>query len=70
MRTVVLRPARLTAYRDAIGYFIESRDGAEWVREADREPLALVRGLLYGLEELAADALHAALTGRPTPHNC
>jgi len=70
MRTVVLRPARLTAYRDGVGYFIESRDGAEWVREEDREPLALVRGLLYGLEELAADALRAALTGRPTPRAC
>jgi len=70
MRTVVLRPARLTAYRDAVAYFVESRDSAEWVREEDREPLALVRGLVFGLEELAADALHAALTGRPATRPC
>ena len=70
MRTVVLRPARLTAYRDAVAYFLESRDAAEWVREEDREPLALARGLVYGLEELAADALHAALTGQPAPRPC
>ena len=46
MRTVVLRPARLTAYRDAVAHFVESRDAAEWLRDEDREPLALVRGLL------------------------
>ena len=66
MRTVVLRPARLTIYRDALARFIESRDEAEWIREEDREPLALVRGLLYPLEELCADALRAALTGGPS----
>jgi hypothetical protein len=63
MRTVVLRPARLTAYRDAVARFIESRDEAEWVREEDREPLARVRALLHPLEDLSADALRAALTG-------
>ncbi len=70
MRTVVLRPARLTTYRDALAYFVESRDAAEWLRDEDREPLALVRGLVYGLEDLAADALHAALTGRPVTRPC
>jgi hypothetical protein len=63
MRTVVLRPARLTVYRDAVARFVESRDEAEWVREEDREALARVRGLLYPLEDLCADALRAALTG-------
>ena len=63
MQTVVLRPARLTAYRDAVAHFLESRDDAEWLREEDREPLALVRGLLRALEELCADALRAALSG-------
>ena len=63
MRTVVLRPARLTAYRDAVAFFVESRDAADWLREEDREPLALVRGLLDPLEDLSADALRAALTG-------
>ena len=65
MRTVVLRPGRLTVYRDALAHFVETRDEAEWIREEDREPLALVRSLLLPLEELAADALRAALTGEP-----
>jgi hypothetical protein len=68
MRTVVLRPARLTVYRDAVARFIESCDEAEWVRDEDREALARVRALLYPLEDLCADALRAALTGHaPRP---
>jgi hypothetical protein len=68
MRTVVLRPARLTVYRDAVARFIESRDEAEWVREEDRDALARVRSLLWPLEDLCADALRAALTGHaPRP---
>jgi hypothetical protein len=67
MCTVVLRPARLSVYRDAIAAFIESRDSAEWVREEDREPLARVRSLLYALEDLCADAVRAALSGSPSP---
>jgi hypothetical protein len=67
MHTLVLRPARLTVYRDAIARFVESRDEAEWVREDDREPLARVRSLLLPLEELSGDALRAALTGAPAP---
>jgi len=63
LRTVVLRPARLTVLRDAIARFVESRDEAEWIREEDREPLARVRGLLAALEDLCADALRAALSG-------
>jgi hypothetical protein len=63
LRTVVMRPARLSAYRDALAYFVESRDTAEWLREDDREPLAAVRGLVAPLEDLCADALRAALTG-------
>jgi hypothetical protein len=70
MRTVVLRPARLTVYRDAIARFVESRDEAEWVREEDREPLARVRALLHPLEDLCGDALRAALTGVATPRPC
>jgi hypothetical protein len=62
MRTLVLRPARLTAYRDAVAAFVDSRDVAEWMREEDRGPLAVVRGLLFGLEDLCAAALRAALT--------
>ena len=63
MRTVVLRPARLTVYRDAIARFVETRDEAEWVREEDRESLARVRALLHPLEDLCGDALRAALSG-------
>ena len=65
--TVVLRPARLSAYRDAVAWFVESRDGAEWIAEEDREPLARVRGLLAPLEELCAQALRAALSPAPRP---
>ena len=67
MRTVVLRPARLTVYRDAVARFVESRDESEWVREEDQEPLARVRALLHPLEDLCADALRAALAGAATP---
>jgi hypothetical protein len=65
--TVVLRPARLTVFRNAIAGFVESRDSAEWIRDEDREPLARVRGLLAPLEELCADALRAALSGSASP---
>ena len=70
MRTVVLRPARLTTYRDALAYFVESRDGAEWVRDEDREPLARVRGLLSALEDLCAEAVRAALSDSASPRAC
>jgi hypothetical protein len=68
MRTLVLRPARLSALRDSVARFVESRDEAEWIREEDREPLARVRGLIAGLEDLCAEALRAALS--PTPRPC
>ena len=66
--TVVLRPARLSAYRNALTQFVENRDEAEWIREEDREPLAIVRGLLVPLGELCAEALRAALSPVPQPH--
>jgi hypothetical protein len=67
-RTLVLRPARLSVLRDSVARFVESRDEAEWIREEDREPLARVRGLIAPLEDLAAEALRAALS--PTPRPC
>jgi hypothetical protein len=67
IRTVVLRPARLSVYRDAIARFVETRDDAEWIGEQDREALARVRGLLVPLEELCAEALRAALSPAPRP---
>jgi hypothetical protein len=66
--TIVMRPARLTAYRHALGHFVESRDEADWLRDEDREPLAIVRGLLWPLEELSAEAMEAALS-QPAPRN-
>jgi hypothetical protein len=62
IRTLVFQPARLSVFRDAIASFIESRDEAEWIRQEDREPLALLRGLLVLLEQLCADAMRAALS--------
>ena len=62
MKTVVLRPARLNALRDAIMSFVTGRDEAEWMRDEDREPLAAVRALLWPLEDLCADAMRAALS--------
>ena len=62
IRTLALRPARLSALRDSIAGFVESRDEAEWIREEDREPLARLRGLIAPLEELGAEALRAALS--------
>jgi hypothetical protein len=59
--TVVLRPARLSALRTALAQFVESRDYAEWIREEDREPLAISRELLWPLEQLDAEATRAAL---------
>jgi hypothetical protein len=67
-RTLVLRPARLSALRDSVARFVETRDAAEWIREEDREPLARVRGLIAPLEDLAAEALRAALS--PTSRPC
>ena len=66
--TIVMRPARLSAYRHALVIFVESRDEAEWMRDEDREPLAVVRGLLWPLEDLAAEAMQAALS-QPTPRH-
>jgi hypothetical protein len=67
--TVVLRPARLSAYRNALTQFVENRDEADWLREEDREPLTVARELLWPLGDLAADAMRAALEPG-TPHNC
>jgi hypothetical protein len=68
IRTLALRPARLSALRDSVARFVATRDEAEWIREEDREPLARVRGVIAPLEDLCADALRAALS--PTPRPC
>ena len=62
IRTLVMRPSRLNAWRDALTHFVESRDEAGWTREDDRVSLPLVRELLWPLGDLCADAMRAALT--------
>ena len=71
MRTMVLRPARLSVYRDAIARFVDTREEAEWIRGEDREPLAVLRGLLLGLEQLHAEAVRTAIRsgGQSSSHS-
>lgn len=70
IRTIVMRPSRLNAWRDALTHFVESRDEAEWTREEDRNALPSARQLLWPLADLCADVMRAALTppaSKPTP---
>jgi hypothetical protein len=60
--TVVLRPARLSALRDAAIQFVEARESSEWIRDEDRQPLAILRELLWPLEQLSEEATRAALS--------
>jgi hypothetical protein len=69
MRSIVMRPARLNAWRDALTHFVESRDDAEWTREDDRAALPAARALLWPLEDLCAEAMRAALSPR-APKSC
>lgn len=64
-RTVVLRPARLSSFRAALLHFVDARERADWIREEDREPLAIVRELLWPLDELTGEAMRAALSPSP-----
>jgi len=68
IRTLVMRPSRLNAWRDALTHFVESRDAAEWAREDDRVSLPAARNLLWPLADLCAEAMRAALSGPQTPH--
>jgi hypothetical protein len=69
MRSIVMRPARLNAWRDALTHFVESRDDAEWAREDDRIALPAARALLWPLGDLCAEAMRAALSPR-APKAC
>ena len=69
IRTIVMRPSRLNAWRDALTHFVESRDEAEWFRDEDREALAAARSLLWPLSDLCAEAMRAALSP-PAPRAC
>jgi hypothetical protein len=66
--TLVLRPARLNALLDAVSRFVESREHAEWIREEDHQPLALLREMLFPLEQLSAEATRAALSPEQQAH--
>jgi hypothetical protein len=67
MRSLVMRPARLSSWRDALAHFVESREAAEWTRADDREALPAARSLLWPLADLCADAMRAALSP-PAPN--
>jgi hypothetical protein len=69
MRSIVMRPARLSAWRDGLTHFVESRDDAEWARDEDREALPAARSLLWPLADLCAEAMRAALSP-PAPNAC
>jgi len=66
--TMVMRPARLTALHDAVTRFVETREQAEWIRHEDQGPLALLREMLYPLEQLSAEATRAALSPGQRAH--
>jgi hypothetical protein len=68
-RTVVMRPSRLSVWRDVFAQFVETRDAADWARFEDTQALPLVRSLVEPLEELCAEALRAALLP-PAPKPC
>jgi hypothetical protein len=64
--SLVLRPARLSTLLHSVSRFVESRERAEWIREEDHQPLALLREMVFPLEQLSAEATRAALS--PTEH--
>src|SRR5919107_1943471 len=66
--TMVMRPARLTALQDAVTRFVETREQADWIRNDDQGPLALLREMLYPLEQLNAEATRAALSPGQRAH--
>lgn len=66
--TVVLRPARLSTLQNAMTRFVETREQAEWIREEDRQPLALLREMLFPLEQLSAEATRVALSPEQRAH--
>ena len=68
IQTLVMMPARLSAYRQALASFVEARDYADWLRDGDREPLAQARALLMPLEELSEAAMRAALEPVARPY--
>jgi hypothetical protein len=41
---------------------VETRERAEWIREEDRQRWALLREMLFPLEQLSSEATRAALS--------
>jgi hypothetical protein len=62
MRTLVMTPGRILVLCGAVGHFVESRSEADWIRDEDREPLELLRGLRNPLDQLCEEATRAALS--------
>src|SRR3954452_7300545 len=62
IRTLVMRPSRLNAWRHALTHFVESRDDAEGTPENDRKSLPFARELLWPLGDLCPEAMRAALS--------
>jgi hypothetical protein len=62
MKSVVMRPSRLNAWRDALTSFVDGIDEAGWMRDEDRKPMSVARELLWPLGDLCADAMRAALS--------
>jgi hypothetical protein len=67
--TVVLKPARLSILRDAASRFVQTRDESEWLREEDREALAVLREMIGPLEALCGEATRAALAPEQRSHS-
>jgi hypothetical protein len=59
--TLTLRPARLVALRDTLDAFVAARDEAGFIRGDDGDAYAVALALGPPLDDLAAQALRAAL---------
>lgn len=66
--TIVMRPARLSAYRGAVLHFVDARDEVDWLPESDRQALESLHELLLPLEDLCGEAVRAALLPVAQPH--
>lgn len=60
-QTLVMRPARLSVFRDALVRFVATREDADWIRHEDREPLESLYALVGPVEDLCGEAVRAAL---------
>src|SRR5688500_2938477 len=63
---LLLTLARFIALHDAVDEYVVTRTGRDWLRDADREVLPFVGGLLAPMASLRADALAAVLGSSET----